>query len=248
MPYDLQTFSVGEMLRCGLAIRKVTKEAATMEDAATAIVNHLYDECVDERTGRPTCALIRFYKTHPFGELDAGLQDFARRQLGHEPRSPSMKCLTLLASAGDRPEWRSRHRSKGHKAVPLPSEQMVEQAPMIAQLIRQFGLDVQQVLSPGPEILSDAKGKTYNVFYVEDAAGSPYIPAQAEFVEQYGVRSVVGFGGLLRTGDLFAVIMFTHVHVPPESAERFKSVALDIKSSLFRFQSADEVFTSAVAR
>lgn len=247
MAYDLQTFSVGEMLRCGLAIRKVTKEAASMEDAANAIVNHLYEECVDERTHRPTTALIRFYKTHSYGDLDAGLQDFARRQLGHEPPSRSMKCLTLLASAGERPEWQSRHRSKGHKAVPLHSEQMVEQAPMIAQLIKQFGLDVQQVIGGGPEIVADAKGKTYNIFYVEDAAGSPYIPAQEEFVLSFGVRSVVGFGGLLRSGDLFAVIIFARVHIPPESAERFKSIALDIKSSLFRFQSAEDVFASAIA-
>jgi hypothetical protein len=245
MAYDLQSFTVGDMLRCGLAIRKVTKDATSMEDAATAIVGHLYEECVDPRSGQSTCALIRFYKTHPYGELDPGLQEFARKQLGREPRTPAMKCLTLLASIGDRPEWRSRHRSKGHKAIPLASEQMVEQAPMIAQLIKQLGLDVKQVISPDPQLVPDAKGKTYNVFYVDDALGSPYIPAQNEFVSEYGIRSVVGFGGLLRSGDLFAVIMFTRVPVPPESAERFKSIALDVKSALFHFQQA-EVFANAV--
>jgi hypothetical protein len=54
------------------------------------------------------------------------------------------------------------------------------------------------------------------------------------------------FGGLLRSGDLFAVIMFTRIRVPRESADRFKSVALDVKSVLFRFQQA-EVFASAMA-
>lgn len=245
MAYDLQSFTVGDMLRCGLAIRRVTKEATSMEDAATAIVGHLYEECADARSGESTCALVRFYKTHPYGELDPGLQEFARKQLGREPRSPAMKCLTLLASMGDRPEWRSRHRSKAHKAIPLASEQMVEQAPMIAQLIKQLGLDVRQVISADPELVPDAKGKTYNVFYVDEALGSPHIPAQDEFVSAYGVRSVIGFGGLLRSGDLFAVIMFTRVSVPPESADRFKSVALDVKSVMFRFQQA-EVFANAV--
>jgi two-component system, NtrC family, sensor kinase len=246
MAYDLQDFSVGEMLRCGLAIRKITKEATSMEDAASAIIGHLYDECVDAETGQNACLLVRFYKTHPFAELDPGLQDFARRQLGREPTSSAMKCLTLLASTGDRPEWRSRHRSREHKAIPLPSEQMVEQAPMIAQLIKQLGVDVKQVIGADPQLVPDLKGKTYNVFYVDEARGSPYIPAQKEFVSAYGVRSVIGFGGLLRSGDLFAVIMFTRVRVPRESADRFKSVALDVKSVLFRFQQA-EVFASAMA-
>ena len=245
MPYDLRTFTVGDMLRCGLALRKVTKTCTNMEDAAAAIVEHLHEECVDPRTRESSCVLVRMYKTHPYAELDPGLQDFARQRLGTYPLVPTLKCLTLLASMGDRPEWKSRHRSKGHKAIPLPSAEMVEQAPMIAQLIRQFGLDVRQVVTGAPELLADAKGKTYNVFYVQDATGSPYIPAQREFVDQYGVKSVIGFGGLLRTGDLFAVIMFTRIHVPPESAERCKTLALDIKSSFFRF-APDEVFAAAV--
>ena len=54
---------------------------------------------------------------------------------------------TLLATAGDEPEWNSRHTSRGHAAIPLPSARIVERFPMIAQLIRQLGFDVADVVS-----------------------------------------------------------------------------------------------------
>jgi hypothetical protein len=68
--------------------------------------------------------------------------------------------------------------------------------------------------------------------------GSPYVPAQREFVIPYGVKSVVGFGGLLPTGDLFAVILFTRVDVPRESAELFKTLALSTKLAMVSVEQA----------
>jgi hypothetical protein len=73
------------------------------------------------------------------------------------------------------------------------------------------------------------------VFHVENALGSPYIPAQQEFVIRFGIRSVLGFGGMLATGELFAVILFATVHVSSGAADRFKSLALDVKSAFSRF-------------
>lgn len=55
--------------------------------------------------------------------------------------------------------------------------------------------------------MRDLRGKTYGVFHVAEARESAYVPAQADFVVPYGIRSVVGFGGPLATGDLFAVIL-----------------------------------------
>jgi len=66
---------------------------------------------------------------------------------------------------------------------------------------------------------------------VPEAVGSPYIPAQKEFVIAHGVRSVVGFGGVLSTGDLFAVIMFAKVSIPRETADAVKALALSVKEA-----------------
>jgi hypothetical protein len=84
------------------------------------------------------------------------------------------------------------------------------------------------------------EGKTYDVFYVPEADRSPYIPAQ-DFVRDYGVRSVVGFGGVLKSGEMFAVILFSRTPVPADSAQRFKTIALDVRSALFGFGN-DAVF------
>jgi len=150
-----------------------------------------------------------------------------------------MKCLTLMATVGESAAWNSRHLSRGHRAIPLPSPEIVEKAPMIAQLIKELGLAINTVLQPSPEGVKELAGKRHGVFHVEDALGSPYIPAQEDFVARYGIRSVLGFGGMLFTGDLFAVILFSTVHVPATAADRFKTLALDVKSAFSRFSDSN---------
>ena len=76
----------------------------------------------------------------------------------------------------------------------------------------------------------DVATNSYNVFYVEEAAGSPHVPAQETFVQPFGIRSVVGFGWVLPTDELYAVIMFTRVHVPRQTAAMFRVVALSHRS------------------
>lgn len=234
--FDLARFSLGDMLACGRDLRARLDGAQSMEQAAQLAVRYLYESCRDPRTGDRACALVRFYKTHPYGSLERSEQIFARGLLGKQPVTNDMRCLTLLASTGDEVAWCSRHTSTAHRAVPLASPSMVEQAPMIAALLRDFGVEIAEVVRPDPSLVKDRAGKSYGVFHVERALGSPHIPAQAQFVEPWRIASVVGFGGPLQTGDLFAVIMFSRVPIPRESAERFKSVALEVKAAVFKFQ------------
>lgn len=237
MPCDLNRFDLADMLRCSQGLRRAAQGASSMEAAAGKVCRYLYDEMGDG-AGERACVLVRFYKTHPFGELTPELQRFARRAFGAvaiSPPEPEMRCLTLLSTVGDQPEWNARERSEGHQAIPLPSPHIVERAPMISQLIREFGLDLSDVVRPSDDLVRERGGKSYGVFHVENAAGSPYIPAQQGFVDRYGIRSVLGFGGLLPTGDLFAVILFARVHVPIDAADRFRSLALDLKSCLIPY-------------
>ena len=235
MSFDLADFSLAGMLRCGRGIRRATQNSRSLQASADAIVRYLYTDSGTAPDGRQACALVRCYRTLPYGRLDAAQRTFADRGLRGQLASPDMKCLTLIATVGDEAEWCSPATSKGHRVIPLPSPEIVEQAPMIAQLIRQMGLDIDLVVRPQADIIPELEGKTYNVFHVEQALGSPYIPAQDEFVIPYGIRSVVGFGGLMRSGDLFAVIMFSRVAIGEEPASRFRTVALDVKAAFFKF-------------
>ncbi|MDB4874952.1 MAG: hypothetical protein JWM41_1398 [Gemmatimonadetes bacterium] len=244
MPIDLTRFGLGEMLRCCLEIRRVARNEPTMEATARRVCGFFYDELTTPEGAR-ACALVRCYKTHAYGHLPDDLRRFAKRALRSNEAevelTDSMRCLTLLATVGDDPSWNERHLSKGHQAVPLPSPQIVQRAPMIAQLIHEFGLALSDVVQPSPDVMRKLEGKTYGVFHVAEASGSPYIPAQAQFVERHAIRSVLGFGGSLAGGDLFAVILFTRTLISNDIADRFRTVALDVKGCLVPF-AEDEVF------
>jgi hypothetical protein len=237
---SLAGFSLGEMLRCGTGIRRVVEGSVTQEEAARRLVRYLHRSFRSAETGEPELAMVRFYRTHLYERLEPELQEFARALLGPTEPHEGLRCLTLMASAGAHEDWNDRRRSAGHRAIPLPTPDVVERAPMIAQLIRQLGLDIEAVVAPSPSLLGALEGKTYNVFHVERARGSPYIPAQAEFVVRYGIESVLGFGGM--SGDeLFAIILFSTVRIPGDVATRFRNIALDVKSVLLGFRD-DEIF------
>ncbi len=238
MPYDLTKFGLGDMLRCSPRLRDAATGAPTFELAAQRTCRFLYDE-LQGADGERQCGLVRCYKTVGFGSLDPELQNFVRTVMGFQQPGAAMKCLTLMATVGQTAAWNSRHNSRGHRAIPLPSPEIVEKAPMIAQLIREFGLEISSVIQPTPDVVRELAGKRHGVFHVENALGSPFIPAQEGFVVRYGIRSVLGFGGLLINGDLFAVILFTNVQVPSTSADRFRTLALDAKSGLSRYNDAN---------
>lgn len=212
-----------------------------MDEVADRVVRYLYGSLRTTEPNAPACALIRMFVTMPFDALDADQKSFAEGVLRGASHPPQMKCLTLLATAGDEPAWNSRHASAGHKALPLPSAESIARAPMIAQLIRQLGVEIGTLLSADPRLVIDGDQHTFNVFYVADAQGSPYIPAQSEFVIPYAIRSVLGFGGLLPSGDLFTTILFSKTHIPRDVADLFKTLALNVKVAILPF-SAGKVF------
>ena len=233
--FDLATFSLSNMIDCTSALRALGKGGASMEEVAGRLVRYLYDNFIEQKTGAKACVLVRCYKTHAFGELDQELRAFARGLLGEQPASSTMKCLVLLATAGEKPEWNVRTASAGHQAIPLPSEEVVAQIPMISQLIGQFGLQIRSVLERESKLIMEMDQKTYNVFHVAEAKGSPYVPAQEGFVVPFGVRSVLGFGGMFPSGDLFAIILFSKVAIARETGELFKTLALGAKMALLPF-------------
>ena len=235
--YDLTNFTIREMSECGKAMRAMGAGLASMEQTAGRIVRRFYEGLVNTE-GERVCAMVRFYKTHPFCNLDTELQGFVRTLLGSDPSFPDMKCLVLLASAGDQVEWNGRKSSQGHRAIPLPNEEAVQRTPMVSNLVMQFGIPLGSVLRPKQEFLLDLEQRTYNVFHVPEAVGSPYIPAQQEFVVPCGIRSVLGFGGLLPSGEMFAVIIFSKVPITREAANLFKALSLNVKMAVLPFDRA----------
>lgn len=230
--YKLRDFGFREMMDCRTALRQLFDEQpATFGGAAEKVVQFFYQNLITPQ-GDSACALVRFFKTHPYEKLDPELQSFARGVYPQADTVPGLRCLVLLATAGDEYEWNSRHTSAGHKAIPLASEKVVEEAPMISQLIKQLGIRISTVLRPDPSLLLDTSEIAHNVFHVPEAKGSPFIVAQNEFVIPYGIESVVGFGGMMTTGDLFATILFSKVPISSAVADHFKVIGLNLRVAM----------------
>jgi hypothetical protein len=180
--YDLTNFSLSDMTRCGIALRKLGSNASSMEEVARRVVEMLYRDLVMPGSSDGAAALVRTFVTLPYSDLQPDQQEFARHVLPEVASTPAMKCLTLLATAGQEPEWNARRGSTGHQALPLPSEDGISRSPMIAQLIRQLGIEAGSLLNSDASVVLDSTQHTFNVFHVPDALGSPYIPAQTQFV------------------------------------------------------------------
>ncbi|MEG4396179.1 histidine kinase [Microcoleus sp. BROC3] len=230
--YNINLFTPQDMAKCSLVLRQFGRNTASMEASSQKIVKYIYQHFCDSETGENTCALVRLFKTHPYGELEDSLQQSARRLMKGNSPAADMKCWTLLAAAGTEPQWNSRHTAAENTAIPLVSAKLVAQMPAISEIIRQFGLDIPTVLGIERERFLQLEPAVLNIFHVSQAKGSPFISEQNSLIIPYQIKSVLGFGGLLRSGSLFAVVMFLKVKIPDTTAEMFKYLALSVKTAL----------------
>jgi CheY-like chemotaxis protein len=225
----------GEIEKYAQVLRELGGKCSSTEAIAMDAVSYLYNRFGEDGPNHH-CALMRFFRTIAYSDLTPYLQDKVKEQLGTEP-PPSTNCLTLLATRGIEPEWNDRQASRSHQVIPLVSEQMIVEAPMIAQLIQTLGIDVANVVEPVPGIFLKPKDKKYHTMYVGEAKSTRAIVSQKDFVIPFGIRSVIGFGGLLPTGDMFAAIMFMRVFVSAEVAERCGLMAAAVESSINELRS-----------
>ncbi|HUP88162.1 MAG TPA: hypothetical protein VM100_02305 [Longimicrobiales bacterium] len=234
MTVNLEKLSIGDLARLSESIHRCGAASRSLEECGSRVVRSFFETLIDSRRQR-ACALVRFFKTMPLHALPRELGDVALANAGGVALHQNTRCLVLLGTSGEESQWNSRHQSRGHQVIPLVSPEAVKRSPMISQLFTQLGINVQDVLQPSDEVILDMQERTYNVFHIIDAYGSPYIPAQDEFVHKYNVRSVVGFGGVLPSGDVFATILFAKCYIRSDRAELFRMLAVSMKTALLPF-------------
>jgi hypothetical protein len=192
-------------------------------------VRFLYEGLLDAETSRPACALVRVYKTCPYGRLDPVRRAFADAMSEGAPIAPDAVCLSLMATTGERTAWCAVTQSKRHLAIPLTGADLSGKLPMVAALIGQLGIEQASVLRPDPARFAQGARRTYGVFHVAEAVGSAFIQDQSDFVVPYRIRSVLGFGGPLGSGELVIVLLFSKVPISAEVAEMFRLIALSVR-------------------
>ncbi|MCU1600160.1 MAG: protein serine phosphatase with GAF(s) sensor(s) [Frankiales bacterium] len=220
---DLADFGLGDVVRLGSRLRVLAPASTDVADFATRLCSTLHETFVQDDGGRQA-VLVRLYLTQPAGALPPFERAFAGAL------ADDVRCLTLLGTCGDRPEWNDRHRSAGHLVIPLHDARRIAELPMIAALLGQMGVDLGHLVAPDGLMLDPAEHR-FGVFHVEEAQGSPLIPAQA-FVEEHRIRSVLGFGGVLPDGEIYAVVVFSKVAVRRELAELLETLSPGITLAL----------------
>jgi hypothetical protein len=233
--FDLTKFSLQDMSEIGEALQQLELKAKNIDELSDLMVQYFFYSLVDKQTGEKSSVLVRFFMTYPYSSLDTELQQSVDKMLDGQSVDQNMKCLKLSATAGVQPEWNSTKHSKGHRVLPLQNEDMLKKNIIVHHFIHQMGMGVSNVLNPDPELSSELEGRVFNVYHVPDALGSPYIPAQKEFVVPFGVKSAMGFGGMLPTGNLFALLIFSKTKIPRDTANLFKNIALNVRMALLPF-------------
>jgi hypothetical protein len=198
------------------------RAAPSLEDIAQIFVRRFYEAFGD------FAVLVRLFATVRAARLGADDRQFLEESGLHcDDATP---VLTLLGTRGVEPAWNDRRASRNHRAIPLVSQAFIEEAPMIARLFSEIG--VSPVVEAGADWqylrkLESGKG----LFFVGDARtstdsrGRPIIPA-TDFIEDFGIKTVFGFGGSYESDDmLVAIVIFCRRTISREDALKFVSLS-----------------------
>ncbi len=245
--FTIERFGLRDMVECGSELRELALRTSCAADLARGIVDFFFERLRDGR-GERAVVLARLFTTEVLERLDPALQALARSVLAADLCTSSVRCLQLLGTRGEKPEWNDVRRSRDHRVIPLRDASIVEKAPMLSRLASQFGLRPEDLVAPDPERIRELVHQRFNVFYVPDACGSPFVPAQESFVVPLGIRTVLGFGGSLPDGAIFAVLLFLRQVVSDEVAQMFQPLALSVKVALLEMAQRSLVAARASER
>ncbi|MBI3271852.1 MAG: hypothetical protein HYZ53_22865 [Planctomycetes bacterium] len=213
---DLSALRVGEPEEELRRMARSLSACRTVEQACTFLCRELHYACRRPEDGESSLVLNRVFLSLPGSALEEECLRSVREKLG-AAATPQHTFLALLGSYGALPEWRDPRRSAGHRAI-LLDRKTVDSAPMLARCFQQIGFNLDVVLRTDSGARFEGVTGAFGLFHVADALGSPYVPAQEEFVKPRGVRSVVGCGTMLPDGAVSIWIGFTRHRVPYEAA------------------------------
>jgi HPt (histidine-containing phosphotransfer) domain-containing protein len=248
---ELRTTQATDLMRCVADAVELARGARCFEDVAQGLVHRLYSEFPR------SVVLARCYVTTPLATLPASNAAWVKQLAEAKGIAAELQSTTpiisLVGTAGRKPEWNSRRQSQGHVGIPMVSASFIDAIPMMSRLMASLGGDLSWIDSDDISHVVSQLGTVSGVFYVPDAAteidarGRKVIPA-ADFVSEFGVKTVFGVGGAFSSGQIVVLLMFCSEHVPLEIAQQFQQPLLMFKTAaapLLRHIFADGVATSA---
>jgi hypothetical protein len=216
---DLDAFQQDEVSQFGAQVlREYREKAKSFEDAAQRVALDIFNTFKD-RDRNPAFALVRVYHMTPYELLSDELRPLAA------PHTPLW--MSMMATRGVEAAWNDRRKSQGHRVIPAGDQR----TPMVAAAFQQIGLDEAP---PSVGVIFNEVTFMTRYFHVANALGSPYIPAQAEFVVPYQIRSVIGLGARFASGNAHLTLCFSKVPINEEDAHKLAVLSAHI-STLFAY-------------
>ncbi len=209
--YSINTISEENIRSLESDLLQATNSEESMEAAAQRLARTCFERFVQE-DGASEFVLARVYRTISFSSLPPEMQKVVLEQ---ETNPQERKFLCLLGTHGIEEQWCRRGMSENYQVQAVP--QQASESPMFSALFEELGID--------PISLEANSGRSNSYFHVPEAKGAAAIPAQEGFVDKYGIRSVVGFGGSLPGGDMYAVLGFTRVSVLQAQAQKISQLS-----------------------
>lgn len=184
----------------------------SFEDRAQFITEQIYEN-FRQKDDTSLFALVRLFRLSTFSELppESKLKD------------DSDYWFTLAGTMGDEPAWCSRLQSKTRQAV-IPSNSPMFQA-VLKELHLELGVTEASEMQTGSGMLSQ-------YFYIQDAAQSNIITDQEQFVQPYGIRTVIGFGGVFLSGAVYLMMLFAKDTIARADTEKLLSISPFVATSL----------------
>lgn len=214
---------------------QVLQNCSSLEDASQKFIEIFYEEFSE------SVILARLFATVPFKKLPAANQDFVSnlaesKGISHLLSDKTL-VLSLLGTRGRKDNWNDRRKSNEHVGIPIVSLDFIDSIPMMSRLLKELGVEVNWIDREDTKIVIKLRGSKAGVFFVCDAStdtdqkGRKIISAQ-DFVEEYKIKTVFGFGGGYGVSENFiTTIIFTTETIDRTKAEQLMFMINMIKSA-----------------
>lgn len=200
------------------------KQFKSFESAAQQCVTDIFQQFVGE-DGSPAFALVRIFRAGRCQEVPSDLQALIDRSI------PSYLCL--MGSYGLESAWCDRYQSKTRRAIPITSGM----SPMFKGVFKEMGFQWEDNSGDMVPSGSSIDLAMTRYFYIPQADQSSYITDLANFIEPYGIQSVVAFGSPFLSRAAYTLIAFSHYAITPENAEIFAGLTVYISTLLASYES-----------
>lgn len=172
-------------------------ESASVQQAAQRFVDILFEQFGAARLLLRLFIIVRYDQLPPEDRLfvDERGRVTNTAHLIHA----ATPIFTLFGTRGRKQEWNDRRASTHFRCIPLASSSFVSSLSMLSRQFESVGLEPGLIDVWETEVSSGGTDRFRGMLYIRDAAsdrdsqGRMIVPKQ-DFVREYGVKSVFGFG------------------------------------------------------